>query len=115
MRNLLICFILLGCTNGEANHIGNPLLLPIGAVTTGIENAGYNARRNKVKSYVIANSGQLKQDVITGQGPTLAQLMTIARTPTGNQAALVTELRRGQTQYFGKDPEPLVVAIMVHS
>lgn len=90
-------------------------MLPIGAVTTGIENAGYNARRSRVKSYIIANHEQLRADVVAGHGPTLTNLMLIAKTPQGKQAALLTELRRGQTQYFGADPEPLVVAVMVHS
>jgi len=115
MRTLTLCLILLGCTNGNANHIGNPLLLPVGALTTGIHNAGYNARRTRVKSYIIANHDLLRADVLAGTGPTLTNLMQIAKTPMGKQAALLTELRRGQTQYFAKDPEPLVVAVMVHS
>jgi hypothetical protein len=115
MRTLTLCLILLGCTNPNANHIGTPLLLPVGVLTTGIQNAGYNARRSRVKSYIIANREQLLADVIVGKGPTLTNLMQIAKTPQGKQAALLTELRRGQTQYFAKDPEPLVVAIMVHS
>lgn len=35
--------------------------------------------------------------------------------PPKNQAALARELSRGQTQYFAEDPEPMVVAVMVHS
>ena len=115
MRHLLLCLVLLGCSNTDANHVGNPLLLPIGAVTTGIENATYNTRRNRVKAYVVANHDQLKQDAIAGQGPALTEVMKLAKVPTAKQSALLAELRRGIVQYFSNDAEPVVVAIMVHS
>ena len=85
MRTLTLCLILLRCTKGNANHIGNPLLLPVGAITTGIQNAGYNARRSQVKFYVIANHDLLRADVDAGTGPTLTNLMLIAKTPMGKQ------------------------------
>jgi hypothetical protein len=115
MRTLTLCLILLGCTNGDANHIGNPLLLPVGAVTTGVENGFYNARRKRVEQYIAANKPALHADVLAGHGPTLTALYKIAKTPVKNQAALARELSRGQTQYFADDPEPMVVAVMVHS
>ena len=43
----------------------------------------------------------------------LRSLLTV--TPPKNQAALARELSRGQTQYFGDELEPIVVAGMVHS
>jgi hypothetical protein len=115
MRTLTLCLILLGCTNGNANHIGNPLLLPVGAVTTGVENGFYNARRKRVAQFIAENKPALHADVQAGHGPTLTALYKIAKTPAKNQAALAIELNRGQTQYFAKDPEPMVVAVMVHS
>lgn len=115
MRTLTLCLILLGCTNGNANHIGNPLLLPVGAVTTGVENSFYNARRKRVAAYIAANKPALRADVIASRGPTLDGLYAVAKTPVKNQAALARELSRGQTRYFGEDPEPMVVAVMVHS
>lgn len=115
MRTLTLCLILLGCTNGNANHIGNPLLLPVGAVTTGVENTFYNARRKRVAEYITANKPALRADVIAGTGPALNGLYAVAKTPTKNQAALAHELNRSQTQYFAENPEPMVVAVMVHS
>lgn len=114
MRTLTLCLILLGCTNGDANHIGNPLMLPVGAVTTGVENGFYNARRKRVADYIAANKPALRADVIAGTGATLDELYQIAKIPTKNQPALARELSRGQSLYFGEDPEPLVVAVMVH-
>lgn len=115
MRTLTLCLILLGCTNGNANHIGTPLLLPVGAVTTGLENTFYNARRKRVAHFITTNKPALYADVIAGYGHTLNELYKIAKTPTKNQPALAHELSRGQTQYFVEDPEPMVVAVMVHS
>jgi len=115
MRTLTLCLVLLGCTNGNANHIGNPLLLPVGAMTTGVENGFYNARRKRVAAYVAANHAALRTDVLAGEGQVLEGLFKVARTPKAKQAALVRELGRGQSQYFGGDIEVMVVAVMVHS
>jgi len=115
MRILLSCCILCGCAGTEANHIGNPLLLPIGAVTTGVENSVYNARRKRVADYVAANHASLRADVLAGEGLVLEGLFKVAKTPKAKQAALLQELYRGQSQYFAGDIEPMVVAVMVHS
>ena len=114
MRNILLCCLLTGCAGSNPNHIGNPLLLPVGAVTTGVENGFYNARRKRVAEFIAANKHALHADVVAGHGPTLTTLYKIAKTPVENQAALAHELNRGQTQYFAEDSEPMVVAVMVH-
>lgn len=115
MRSLTLCLILLGCSNGNANHIGNPITLPISAITTGLENVSYNTRRNRVKANVIKNRKQLKKDVIAGNGPALNQIFEIAKIPAQKQAPLLKELQRGIETYFNTNIEPLVVTIMVHS
>ncbi|SFQ19551.1 hypothetical protein SAMN05421853_102378 [Roseivivax halotolerans] len=52
---LLLPLALAACTPAP-NHLGNPLLLPVSALTTGAQNAAYNARRAEVKA-VLAGTG----------------------------------------------------------
>ena len=65
--------------------------------------------------YITANNPALRADVVAGHGPTLDGLYAVTKTPVKNQTALARELSRGQTQNLGADPEPIVVAVMVHS
>jgi hypothetical protein len=87
----------------------------VGAVTTGVSNGIYNARRTRVAKYIVTNKSALLADVVAGGGAVLDGLYAVAKTPTKNQPALARELNRGRTQYFAQDPEPIVVAVMVHS
>ena len=79
MRILTLCIMLVGCSNTQATHLGNPLLLPIGAVTTGVENGFYNARRKRVAAYIAANKPALRADVIAR--PAAPRWMDYTRSP----------------------------------
>lgn len=109
----LIALCLTTACTGGANHLGNPILWPIGAVSTGVENATYGAKRRKVSAHVHANFATLIGEIMAGSGSKLAQGMDLARVPNGERAALRALLKSDIAIYQG-DPEALVVALMVH-
>lgn len=112
MRRFFLMFTgLVACT--EPSHIPNPILLPGAAVSTALENSVYNARRGKVKTYVLENQSGVEADIRAGGGSMLSQAMDLAKVPAPEQPALAQLLRADQHIYLG-DPEALTVALMVH-
>ncbi len=97
----------------EAGHLGNPLLLPVSAVSAGFENAGYNARRKHVKDYVSEHHAELMQDVMRGGGPHLTQAYALARVAPARHALLTKRIAEDAALYRS-DAEALTVALMVH-
>ena len=111
----LLCAVIMmaGCSTGPS-HIGNPLTLPGRAITHGISELGYKARRAKVKDFAARNRAQMQTDITAGGGSVLSAAMDLACVEGGKRADLITELRRDPALYTGDDIEPLVVALMVH-
>ena len=111
----LIAFtvILAGCTSGP-NHMGNQLTLPGRAITNGISELGYKARRAKVKDFTARNITEIHTDISTGGGSALNTAMDLACVEGDMRTALMFELRSDRSLYAGEDIEPLVVALMVH-
>ena len=97
----------------DAGHLGNPVLLPVSAVSTGLENATYNARRKQVKDYVLAHHGALMHEVRSGKGEHLSRAYTLARVAPARHAVLTKRLAEDAALY-GSDAEALTVALMVH-
>ena len=114
MKYLIALLLLTGCAPSAPNHLGNPLLWPVQAVTTGAENAVYNHRRNKVSRFVSQNFIQLKQEIFAGGDQTLSQAMSLAKISSAKQPELFAELKANPKLYLATDPEPLVVALMVY-
>ncbi len=114
MKYLAAILLLTGCAPSGPNHLGNPLLMPVGALAPGVENGFYNHRRNKVSRFVSQNFAALKQDALFGEGQTLSQVMIIAKISPVKQPMLITELKANPKLYFSSDIEPLVVALMVN-
>ena len=104
-----------GCASKDASHIGNPLTLPGRAIINGIQNASYDARRSKVKTYVSNNLPNIYRDIDAGGGPNLQDVMDIARVAPARRPELIAELYANPQIYRQSDIEPLVVAIMVHA
>lgn len=111
---VFISALLTACTGNQPNHIGNPLLLPSAAVSTGIQNSIYNHRRQKVANYVSKNTDNIRQNVSMGGGAHLTVAMDLANVPKEKENALISELNSNHRLYFSTDPEPLIVALMVH-
>lgn len=112
-RLILPAVLLAGCSTGP-NHVGNPLTLPGRAITNGISELSYKARRAKVKDFTRRNATQIHADIAAGGGANLTTAMTLACVEPDNRAALITELVSNPGLYRSDDIEPLVVALMVH-
>lgn len=110
--HLFLLPLLLACS-GEANHLGNPLLLPISGLATAAENAAYNQRRGQVELLVKTNYPEILQEIDAGGGPTLWQAMQIARIPLEDRPARITQLQ-GDKQIYAGSPGALVTALMVY-
>ncbi len=106
-RLLPLALLLAACTTAPS-HIGNPLLLPVSALTTGAENAAYNARRARVKDAVIAAGPALLTDADVQE--TLWQAAPVPPTDRANVLRDIADLPDpGSAQWA----EAATVAIMV--
>ncbi len=113
MRRALLSLTVLAACSGDANHIGNPLLLPITGLSTAAENATYNQRRGQVEVIVKSNFDQILQDIRNGGGPVLTEAMDTARIPDADRPARVLQMQRDLGLYQA-NPGALVVALMVY-
>lgn len=112
MRFPLLCLVLTAACSNEANHIGNPLLLPIAGVATLFENTVYNERRGKVEIFVKTNHPALIQDIISGGGPTLTQAMDLARIPAQDRETRIIQMQ-SDIGLYTTNLGALVTALMV--
>ncbi|SIO12972.1 hypothetical protein [Vannielia litorea] len=110
MLRWVICVGLAGslaaCTG--ANHLGNPLLLPVRGVAAGLENAAYGKRRAAVKAWIIEQEAAMRAERFEGPvtGALLAELPEAARAQA--RADLKDAARHGDFA------ERATVAFMVH-
>ncbi len=88
MRCLILILTLAAC--GEASHLGNPLLLPASGVATAYQNAGYSARREQVKAYLVDHRQMLYAERF--QGPHATRLFALGRVPPENRRKVAAEL-----------------------
>lgn len=109
-----VLLVLIGCSN-DASHVPNPVLLPVEAVRAGASNIVYGAKRAKVARFVRSNYDQIKRDALGQGGPTERAAMDLAGVPASEQFALHKRLQADPDLYFAGDPEPLIVALMVHA
>lgn len=112
--SILILLSLMACAPNAPSHLPNPLTLPFSAIGNGISNTIYDTRRNKVSLYVRTHFVAIKREVPTDSHPQLSEAMALAKISNANQAALLSELRKNPDIYLTDDPEPLIVALMVH-
>lgn len=105
---LAVLFPLVACDGG---HLGNPLLLPVNAVTSGVSNANYNKHRAAVKSYLAAN----RSDLLRGYapGPAWAGLKQVARTRADREAQMLSDFIRIRDLPFDRWLEQATVIAMV--
>lgn len=109
---LLVLPILMSCSS-EANHLGNPLLLPINGISTAVQNAAYRERRGQVEIAVKSTWPRILGDIEAGNGPTLSDAMNAARIPESDRPTRILQLQGDLPLYRGQ-PENLVVALMVY-
>ncbi|MCF2903890.1 hypothetical protein L0666_02735 [Octadecabacter sp. CECT 8868] len=115
MRKYPFVFLtLLSACSTEANHIGNPLLLPIHAVGNAVSNATYGQRRGQVEVFVKTNHPALITDIRAGGGVTLTEAFDIANVPPAARAPHTLQMQSDLALYTN-NLGALVVAIMVVS
>ena len=105
---------LAACDPSQPNHLGSPLLWPGGAISTGVENTFYNARRNRVSAFVRENYADMVAELRAGSTTLAYAAMDIAGVPQATRPVLFEELRSNPDIYLSGDPEKVVVALMVY-
>ncbi|WP_152448586.1 MULTISPECIES: hypothetical protein [unclassified Roseivivax] len=102
-----LSLLVTACTT-QPNHLGNPLLLPVSALTTGAENAVYGARRARVKDAVIAAGPALLTDTEVQEA-----LWRAAPVPTADRATVLRDIADLPDPGSAEWAEAATVAIMV--
>ena len=108
----LILLPLAACTS-DANHLGNPFLLPVSGLSTAADNAAYNERRGRVELFVKTNHPALLDDIAAGGGTTLTQAMDMAQIDPIDRPARLIQLRADFALYHAS-PDALVTALMIY-
>ena len=103
----------LSACSSEANHLGNPLLLPISGISTAIGNAAYAERRGQMEVLVKTQHPALIADIENGGGATLTQAFDISGVPANDRPARITQLQ-GDLALYDTNLEALIVALMVY-
>ena len=113
MRWPLITVLLVTACTQEANHLGNPLLLPVTGISTVIGNAAYEKRRGEVELIVKSNYEAIKTDIRAGGGPVLTKAMDAAGIPMRDRPARILQLQ-SDIGLYQTTPGALVTALMVY-
>ena len=113
MRWLIFPIILTAACSQEANHLGNPLTLPVSGITTVIGNAAYEKRRAAVEVIVKSNYEAIKDDIGAGGGPPLTKAMDAAQIPERDRPTRIMQLR-ADIGLHSTSPRALVTALMVY-
>jgi len=108
---LLFPLVAAACT-GEANHLGNPFLLPVSAMSAGLQNAAYNDRRGAVEIFVKTNHPALVSDIRAGGGPVLQQVHDLAAIPAAIRPEHTLRLQ-SDLPLYASNMDALILAIMV--
>lgn len=113
MRWLIFPIILTTACSQEANHLGNPLMLPVSGVSTIIGNAAYEKRRAAVEVVVKSNYEAIKDDIRAGGGPSLTKAMDTAQIPERDRPTRTMQLR-ADFGLHSTSPGALVTALTVY-
>lgn len=112
MRIALPCLVILSACSSDANHIGNPLLVPFNGLATLAENVAYDARRGPVEVFVKSNHPALVSEIDAGGGSLLDNAMDLARIPTNDRPTRLIQLN-SDLGLYAANPGAMVTALMV--
>lgn len=113
MRRNIIALICLAACSNEANHLGNPLLLPISGIGTAVQNAAYDRRRGQVELIVKSNFPGILDEISAGGGAHINSAMDAAGIPESDRPARMMQMQ-GDLSLYAQNPGALVVALMVY-
>jgi len=113
MRWHVITLVFLTACSGEANHLGNPVMLPVSGIGTAFDNAAYNRRRGAVEVIVKTEFDTIVADIRAGGGAVLSQAFDRARVPLQDRPARIIQLQSDIILYINA-PDALVTALMVY-
>lgn len=114
LKILAIGILLGGCDMG---HLGNPLMWPVNAVGSAVENSVYSARRNRVKTYISTHYSALILELKATAGPIFLETARLAGVPQSRIAKLYDESRSDLTRLtadIAQNVEKLTVTYMVY-
>lgn len=114
MRLPLFALIALTACSNDANHLGNPLMLPVSGISTAFGNAAYAQRRGRVEVLVKSNYAAIMADIRSGGGPALSAAFDTAGVPIADRPARIIQLQSDIALYQAS-PGALVTALMVYS
>ena len=106
---VLLSLVLLGCN--QPNHLGNPLTLPVRAVSHAAGEAAYNARRSRVSAFLTTHQAAFQ----TGQASTNARqsLLQVGKVKPEHHQKVLREI--AETPYGSDWVERATIIVMVHS
>lgn len=113
MRWPMTAALLLAACSNEANHLGNPLMLPVSGISTVIGNAVYEKRRGQVELIVKSNYDTIRKEISAGGGPALTKAMDAAGIPLSERPARIIQLQ-SDIGIYNASPGALVTALMVY-
>ena len=114
MRWPLIALLLTAACSQEANHLGNPLLLPFSGISTVYGNAAYEQRRGQVEIIVKSSHQAILNDIRAGGGPFLDEAFDTAGVPERDRPTRIIQLQ-SDLGLYQTTPGALVTALMVYS
>ncbi|QFT64270.1 hypothetical protein [Roseivivax sp. THAF30] len=104
---LLLPLALAACSEAP-NHLGNPLLLPVSALTTGAQNAAYDPRRAEVKAMLAGTRPAVLHDE-----DVQARLWRVAPVPVGERKDVLRDIADLPDPGSAEWTEAATVAVMV--
>lgn len=113
MRWPMIAVLLTAACSQEANHLGNPLLLPLSGISTVFGNAAYEQRRGQVEIIVKSNHQAILENIRAGGGPLLNEAFDSAGVPERDRPTRVIQLQ-SDLGLYETTPGALVTALMVY-
>lgn len=113
MRLTLTALMALAACSQEANHLGNPLLWPVNAISSTVQNGVYDDRRGQVEIQVKSAFPEILSDIENGGGPDLTHAMDLAGVPVSDRPARLLQLKADLPLYV-TSPSALIVALMVY-
>jgi len=113
MRIIALFFASLLSACSCASHIPPPWELPGAAIGSAIENAGYSAKRKRLKQFLADNFDELKSDIDLSGGAALTKAYALSNIPAETQSSLLSEFQTHPEIYFQKSAEENLEAVTV--